>query len=110
MNLGASLIGPLTMIADSWGMAVQGIRAIVESAIDRASKATGVDFGVLMKTAGREQAGDWLRHNVGARDAVLVKASRGAALEHLADALLDGPTGRPDQRLGEETEGGNPSR
>jgi UDP-N-acetylmuramoyl-tripeptide--D-alanyl-D-alanine ligase len=70
--------------------------------------------GETVATAGREQAGDWLRHNVGARDAVLVKASRGAALEHLADALLDGPTGRPDQRLdqrlGEETEGGNPSR
>ncbi|HEX7948239.1 MAG TPA: transglycosylase SLT domain-containing protein [Phenylobacterium sp.] len=44
------------MIADSWGMAVQGIRAIVESAIDRASKATGVDFGFLMKTAGRESS------------------------------------------------------
>jgi hypothetical protein len=42
------------MIADSWGMAVQGIRGIVEAAIERASKATGVDFGFLMKTAGRE--------------------------------------------------------
>jgi UDP-N-acetylmuramoyl-tripeptide--D-alanyl-D-alanine ligase len=58
--------------------------------------------GEAVTTAGREQAGDWLRHNVGARDAVLVKASRGAALEHLADVLLDGPTG--------EREGGNPSR
>ncbi|WP_430419404.1 transglycosylase SLT domain-containing protein [Phenylobacterium sp.] len=37
-------------------MAVQGIRAIVEQAIDRASKATGVDFGFLMKTAGRESS------------------------------------------------------
>jgi hypothetical protein len=44
------------MIADSWGMAVQGIRAIVESAIERASQATGVDFGFLMKTAGRESS------------------------------------------------------
>lgn len=35
-------------------MAVQGIRGLVEAAIDRASKATGVDFGFLMKTAGRE--------------------------------------------------------
>lgn len=35
-------------------MAVQGIRGIVEAAIDRASKATGVDFSFLMKTAGRE--------------------------------------------------------
>ena len=46
--------------------------------------------GVAVPTAGREQATDWLRHNVGARDVVLVKASRGAALEHLADALADG--------------------
>jgi hypothetical protein len=35
-------------------MAVQGIRGIVEAAIERASRATGVDFGFLMKTAGRE--------------------------------------------------------
>src|SRR5215218_8543503 len=35
-------------------MAVQGIRGIVEAAIERASKATGVDFSFLMKTAGRE--------------------------------------------------------
>ena len=35
-------------------MAVQGIRGIVEAAIQRASQATGVDFRFLMKTAGRE--------------------------------------------------------
>jgi hypothetical protein len=35
-------------------MAVQGIRGIVEAAIERASQATGVDFSFLMKTAGRE--------------------------------------------------------
>jgi hypothetical protein len=37
-----------------------------------------------------------------ARDVVLVKASRGAALEHLADVLVED---RPD-----EAEGGTPSR
>lgn len=37
-------------------MSVQGIRGIVEAAIERASKATGVDFGFLMKTAGRESS------------------------------------------------------
>ena len=37
-------------------MAVQGIRGIVEAAIERASKATGVDFGFLMKTAARESS------------------------------------------------------
>lgn len=44
------------MTDDSPVMAVQGIRAIVEQAIDRAAKATGVDFGFLMKTAGRESS------------------------------------------------------
>jgi hypothetical protein len=41
-----------------WGeespMAIEGIRSVVEGAIQRAAKATGVDFGFLMKTAGRE--------------------------------------------------------
>lgn len=44
------------MIGDHWRMAVQGIRGIVEAAIQRASEATGVDFGFLMKTAGRESS------------------------------------------------------
>jgi hypothetical protein len=35
-------------------MAVQGIRGVVEAAIQRASNATGVDFSFLLKTAGRE--------------------------------------------------------
>src|ERR1700748_963728 len=34
--------------------AVQGIRGVVEAAIQRASQTTGVDFSFLMKTAGRE--------------------------------------------------------
>ena len=34
--------------------AVAGIRGVVETAIQRASQATGVDFSFLMKTAGRE--------------------------------------------------------
>ena len=35
-------------------MSVQGIRSVVEGAIQRASQATGVDFSFLMKTANRE--------------------------------------------------------
>jgi hypothetical protein len=35
-------------------MAIEGIRSVVESAIQRASQATGVDFSFLMKTAHRE--------------------------------------------------------
>jgi UDP-N-acetylmuramoyl-tripeptide--D-alanyl-D-alanine ligase len=60
-------------------------------------------------TAGREQAADWLRHNVVARDVVLVKASRGAALEHVADALLvEGVDA--EAAAAQDQEGGNPSR
>ncbi|MCR5880840.1 transglycosylase SLT domain-containing protein [Phenylobacterium sp. J367] len=35
-------------------MAIEGIRGVVEGAIQRASKATGVDFSFLMRTANRE--------------------------------------------------------
>jgi len=54
--------------------------------------------GEAVPTAGRDQATDWLRHNVVAQDVVLVKASRGAALEHVTDELVD------------DQEAGNPSR
>ena len=44
--------------------------------------------GEAVVTAGRDEALEWLRHNVSAADVVLVKASRGAALEVVADGLL----------------------
>ncbi|RYB95948.1 UDP-N-acetylmuramoyl-tripeptide--D-alanyl-D-alanine ligase [Nocardioides oleivorans] len=44
--------------------------------------------GVTIPTAGRGEAVEWLRQNVSAADVVLVKASRGAALELIADDLL----------------------
>ncbi|MCD6638816.1 MAG: hypothetical protein LT071_02735, partial [Nocardioides sp.] len=40
-------------------------------------------------TASRDEAVSWLRQNVQAGDVVLVKASRGAALEVVADQILD---------------------
>ena len=45
--------------------------------------------GVAATTAGHDAAVDWLRHNVSAADVVLVKASRGAALELIADDLIE---------------------
>ena len=45
--------------------------------------------GEAIVTAGRDEALAWLRHNVSAADVVLVKASRGAALEVLALALSE---------------------
>src|SRR5580692_10892862 len=43
-------------------MAVESIKGVVESAIQRASSATGVDFGFLMRSAKRESG-----YNPGAR-------------------------------------------
>jgi UDP-N-acetylmuramoyl-tripeptide--D-alanyl-D-alanine ligase len=45
--------------------------------------------GRAVETGTRDEALRWVRENVSAADAVLVKASRGAALEHIADGLLE---------------------
>jgi len=45
--------------------------------------------GEAVGTAGRDDALRWVRENVAADDVVLVKASRGAALEVVADGLLE---------------------
>ena len=44
--------------------------------------------GEVIVTASRDEAVAWVRDNTVSSDVVLVKASRGAALEHLAEALL----------------------
>jgi UDP-N-acetylmuramoyl-tripeptide--D-alanyl-D-alanine ligase len=56
-----------------------------------AEGASSVDgwSGTALPTAGRDEALAVVRENVAAADVVLVKASRGAALEHIADGLLD---------------------
>jgi UDP-N-acetylmuramoyl-tripeptide--D-alanyl-D-alanine ligase len=51
--------------------------------------------GEVVLTAGRDEAVEWVRKNAGAEDVVLVKASRGVALEVVADELLEGGTGAP---------------
>ena len=48
--------------------------------------------GEAVLAAGRDEALAWVRENVAADDVVLVKASRGAALEHIADGLMEGST------------------
>jgi len=53
--------------------------------------------GEAMVTAGREEAVTWLRDNTGAGDVVLIKASRGAALDVIADRLLVDQEGEPAQ-------------
>lgn len=59
-------------------------RGIAEGAADR--------VGEAIVTAGREEAAAWLRHNAGGEDVVLIKASRGAALEWIAEQLLEDTT------------------
>ncbi|MDQ6524134.1 UDP-N-acetylmuramoyl-tripeptide--D-alanyl-D-alanine ligase [Nocardioides sp. LHD-245] len=55
-------------------------RGIAEGAAD--------GTGEVIVTAGREEATAWVRQNAGAEDVVLVKASRGVALEVVAEAIL----------------------
>ena len=55
--------------------------------------------GEVVETAGRDEALAWLRDNVSSGDVVLVKASRGVALEHVAEGLLD--ESHPDPAEGE---------
>ncbi|HXH78052.1 UDP-N-acetylmuramoyl-tripeptide--D-alanyl-D-alanine ligase [Nocardioides sp.] len=54
-----------------------------------AAEDDGAWHGEAIVTVGRDEALGWLRDNVSAADVVLVKASRGAALEVLALALTD---------------------
>lgn len=56
-------------------------------AADGAEEVPGFAGRVVRAHSG-DQALSWLRDNVTAADVVLVKASRGAALEHIADGLL----------------------
>ncbi len=58
--------------------------------------------GEIVVTPGRDQALAWVRDNVAAGDVVLVKASRGVALEHVAQGLLDSAPD-PETEPGETT-------
>jgi UDP-N-acetylmuramoyl-tripeptide--D-alanyl-D-alanine ligase len=50
---------------------------------------SGASFeGEVILTASREEAISWLRQNALSTDVVLIKASRGAALEEIAEAVL----------------------
>jgi len=86
---------------------VVAVGTAAEAIADGARRTPGWS-GEAVLAAGREQAADWLRHNAVARDVILVKASRGAALEHLADLLADVPT-EPEQPAASQ-EGEDPTR
>ncbi|MFC7497548.1 MULTISPECIES: UDP-N-acetylmuramoyl-tripeptide--D-alanyl-D-alanine ligase [unclassified Nocardioides] len=66
-----------------------GIDTVV--VVGEAAAAIAAGFGdEAIVTAGRDEALAWVRQNVAGADVVLVKASRGAALETIADGLLEG--------------------
>ena len=69
---------------------VDALVVVGDEARGIADGARGADgwTGALVVTAGRDEALTWLRNNVLPGDVVLVKASRGVALEHVADGLL----------------------
>ena len=71
--------------------------AVGDAAATIADGASRVDGwkGEVILTAGRDEALAWVRENVAAADVVLVKASRGAALEVIADGLLEGGGSAP---------------
>ena len=62
--------------------------------IAAAAREHGGWSGEAIVTASRDEALTRVRENVAASDVVLVKASRGVALEHLVDDLLEGTTAR----------------
>jgi UDP-N-acetylmuramoyl-tripeptide--D-alanyl-D-alanine ligase len=78
--------------------AAEGVDIVVsvgEPAAPIAEEFARAGGGLAVATASRDEALDWLRHNVSAADVVLVKASRGAALEVVADQLLAEGTPTP---------------
>ncbi|WP_193610677.1 UDP-N-acetylmuramoyl-tripeptide--D-alanyl-D-alanine ligase [Nocardioides lijunqiniae] len=85
------------------GAGIDVILVIGEAAegIADGARATPGWQGEVIVTAGRTDALAWLRENAVARDVVLVKASRGAALEVVADGLLE---------TGAQTAEGGPGR
>ena len=74
--------------------AAAGIDVVVVVGRAAAGIAAGAEAGegTVHLTAGRDEALAWVRDNVATDDVVLVKASRGAALEHIADGLLEDAT------------------
>ena len=82
------------------GAGVDVVVTVGEEAAAIAAGARGVPTwrGEAIVTASREEALRWVMENVSAPDVVLVKASRGAALELLADALIAQPPEEGDAR------------
>ncbi|GAB3859553.1 UDP-N-acetylmuramoyl-tripeptide--D-alanyl-D-alanine ligase [Nocardioides maradonensis] len=72
-----------------------------EAAAPMAADLAGAPIEVVL-TPGRSEALTWLRQNAGPADVVLVKASRGAALEWIAEHLLASARHDPGSDRSEE--------
>lgn len=75
-----------------------GVDVVVVVGEEAAGIATGAEDASaatphVVRTAGRDGAAEWLGQNAGPEDVVLVKASRGVALERVAEELLAIETG-----------------
>jgi UDP-N-acetylmuramoyl-tripeptide--D-alanyl-D-alanine ligase len=71
-----------------------GVDVVVVVGDEAAGIAAGVGPEAIV-TAGRAEALAWVRENATGADVVLVKASRGAALETIAEGLLEGDGSAP---------------
>ena len=66
----------------------------VSRPIAEGAQGSGTWTGEAIITASRDEALSWLRENVSGEDVVLVKASRGAALELIVEGILEGAAAR----------------
>jgi UDP-N-acetylmuramoyl-tripeptide--D-alanyl-D-alanine ligase len=73
-------VDALLVVGDGAAPMVEGARSVTGWA------------GTAVPVADRDAALAWLRENIAAGDVVLVKASRGAALEHVAQGLVEEET------------------
>lgn len=84
----AALHAEIGAAVASEGISVLVAIGEVASAIVTGAQAHSQWQGLGVAVVGRDEAIEWVRHNVSADDVVVVKASRGAALEFVVAALL----------------------
>lgn len=77
--------------ADVVRLGVDVVVVVGEPAAPIADAIAATDGPMAVRTEGRDEALTWVRQNAGPEDVVLVKASRGAALERVAEQLLGDP-------------------
>ncbi|WP_322936553.1 UDP-N-acetylmuramoyl-tripeptide--D-alanyl-D-alanine ligase [Nocardioides bizhenqiangii] len=92
MELGAEHeAGHRSVGTDAARLGVDVVVVVGDPAAPIAEAITAADGPVVIRTEGRDEALAWVRQNAGPEDVVLVKASRGVALEWVAEKLLGDP-------------------